>query len=150
MIIKSENVDLLNLESKEDGEENSHMWEEKIVDNEFEQEQLELLEEKINLKNFAQLFNGLNQDDINYLLEGKSLATIAREKQISRQRAYQLLEQIKKRVKNVSDRANTVHLLHKKGYDDVQIANKLRFISRDVASFYEKVYNFIYLDWPRP
>lgn len=50
MIIKSENVDLLNLESKEDGEGNSHMWEEKIVDNEFEQEQLELLEEKINLK----------------------------------------------------------------------------------------------------
>ncbi len=78
MIIKSENVDLLNLESKEDGEENSHMWEEKIVDNEFEQEQLELLEEKINLKNFAQLFDGHNQDVINYLLEGKSLTTIAR------------------------------------------------------------------------
>ena len=117
MIIKSENVDLLNLESKEDGEGNSHMWEEKIVDNEFEQEQLELLEEKINLKNFAQLFDGHNQDVINYLLEGKSLTTIAREKQISRQRAYQLLEKIKKRVKNVPDGANTVHLLHKKGYD---------------------------------
>ena len=131
-------------------EDDAPQWEEMMGDGEFEEKQFELLEEKANLFNYCELLEKTEKEVFKCLLAGGNGVFVAKLKGVTPQRASQLIIKAKIKAKDVIERAKLVHSMLERGLNATSIFKKLRFTKPEIVGFYEKVYNYLFLDGEKP
>lgn len=131
-------------------ENKNSSWEDFLVDEDFEDEQIVSLEDRLNVENFSQLLREKEQRVFLLMLKDKNIIQIAKEIGVTKQRISQMRCKIGKKLNNIPKFAKIIHSMKTLGVSNEEIVEKLNLRSAEVVDYYEEVFLFLYLDGKKP